>query len=204
VVAPIRADAVPDRIIAAARAEFSRYGIAGARIDRIATAAKTSKERVYAYFSSKQALYRSVSARELAAVARVARMDAADLPGYAGRIHDYFTRHPERFRLMAWGQLEAAADQRGPGDPMLRSMESAVEQLRRAQEAGQLDRAWDPLDVIVLVNRIATSWAAEPDLAPTSRGERGIFMAARRAAVVAAVERLFPAAGRAPRTGAAG
>jgi Tetracyclin repressor-like, C-terminal domain len=33
-------------------------------------------------------------------------MDPTDLPGYAGRVHDYFTRHPERQRLMLWGQLE--------------------------------------------------------------------------------------------------
>jgi hypothetical protein len=59
-----RTDQVRDRIVAAATAEFSRYGIAGARIDRIAKAARTSKERVYAYFSSKEDLYRLVSARE--------------------------------------------------------------------------------------------------------------------------------------------
>ncbi|MFF4733954.1 TetR family transcriptional regulator [Streptomyces mirabilis] len=57
-----RADSVRDRIVSAAKAEFSQYGIAGARMDRIARGAGTSKERVYAYFSSKVALYRFVSA----------------------------------------------------------------------------------------------------------------------------------------------
>jgi AcrR family transcriptional regulator len=189
-------DSTRDRVVVAATAEFSRYGIAGARIERIAKAAKTSKERVYAYFSSKEALYRFVSAQEFAAVAEATRMDPADLPGYAGRVHDYFTSHPERFRLMTWGQLELTAGEPGPGDPIQQSMDSKTEQLRQAQEAGRLDPAWDPLDVLVLVNRIAMSWAAQPDLAPTAGEERDSFLAARRAAIVAAVERLFPATAR--------
>ena len=39
-------------------------------------------------------------------------------------------------------------------------MDSKIEQLRQAQEAGQLDPVWDPLDVLVLVNRITMSRAA--------------------------------------------
>lgn len=100
---------VRDRIVSAAKAEFSQHGIAGARIDRIAKAARTSKERVYVYFSSKVALYRFVSAQKLAAVTEATRMDPTDLPGYAGRLHDYFTDQPDRFRLMSRGQLELDA-----------------------------------------------------------------------------------------------
>ncbi|MET7403835.1 hypothetical protein ABZS66_61235, partial [Dactylosporangium sp. NPDC005572] len=72
-----------------------------------------------------------------------------------------------------------------PEDPVQASVARKVEQLRAAQEAGQLDPAWDPLDVLMFVNQIAMSWAGvtAPDDA---------FGAARRSAVVAAVERLFP------------
>src|SRR5215510_10022368 len=98
------ADTTRDRILAAATAEFSRHGIAGARIDRIAKAARTSKERLYAHFRSKEALYRFVAERELAAVAEATRLDPADLPEYAGRVHDYFAAYPDRMRLMAWGR----------------------------------------------------------------------------------------------------
>jgi AcrR family transcriptional regulator len=190
------ADSTRDRILAAATAEFSRHGIAGARIERIAKAAKTSKERVYAYFASKEALYWFVSARELAAVAEATRLDPADLPGYAGRVHDYFTSHPERFRLMTWGQLELTPGEPVPEDPIQQSMDVKIGQLRKAQEAGQLDPSWDPLDVLVLVNRIAMSWAAQPDLPPAAGEERDSFLAARRAAIVTAVQRLFPASVR--------
>src|SRR5262245_9630255 len=161
-------DSTGDRIVAAATAEFARYGIAGARIERIAKAAKTSKERVYAYYRSKEALYRHVAARELAAVAEASRMDPADLPGYAGRIHDYFVRHPERFRLMSWGRLELAADRDRPDDAVQATVRDKIEQLRKAQLAGRLDPAWDPLDILVFVNQIAMSWANQPDLAPAT------------------------------------
>jgi IS605 OrfB family transposase len=133
-----------DRIVTAATAEFSRYGIAGARTDRIARAAKTSKERVYAYFSSKEPLYRFVSAQELAAVAEATRMDPTDLPGYAGRVHDYFTRHLERFRLMTWGQLELGTGDSLPDDAIQESAGRKIEQLRKAQKAGLLDPPGTP------------------------------------------------------------
>jgi AcrR family transcriptional regulator len=182
-----------ERIIAAATAEFARYGVAGARIERIAKAAKTSKERVYAYFRSKEALYRHIAARELAAVAEATHLDPTDLPGYAGRVHDYFTRHPERQRLMMWGQLELPPGGTPPDDPFQQSVRHKIGQLRKAQEAGQLDPAWDPADILVFVSQIATSSALQTDLAPAGK-EGDAFMAARRAAIVAAVQRLFPSA----------
>jgi AcrR family transcriptional regulator len=185
-------DSTRERIVAAAKAEFARYGIAGARIDRIAKAARTSKERVYAHFESKEALYRVISAQELAAVAEATRMDPADLPGYAGRIHDYFAGHPERFRLMRWGQLELGSDDSPPDAAIQHAVDHKIEQLRKAQDNGQLDPAWDPLDVLVLVNQIAVSWAVQPDFGRRAEGQA--HAAARRAAVVTAVERLFPTA----------
>ncbi|MER5730230.1 TetR family transcriptional regulator [Streptomyces sp. NPDC002138] len=187
------ADSVRDRIVSAAKAEFSQHGIAGARIDRIAKAAKTSKERVYAYFSSKVALYRFVSAQELAAVGEATRMDPTDLAGYAGRLHDHFTEHPDRFRLMSWGQLELEAGGCLPQDSFRESVARKVGQVRDAQEAGQLDADWDPVDILVFVHQIATAWATQPDLLPEHGEDRAPFLAARRAAIVAAVERLFPA-----------
>ncbi|GAA1249084.1 MULTISPECIES: TetR family transcriptional regulator [Streptomyces] len=187
------ADSARERILAAALAEFSRHGIAGARVDRIAKAARTSKERFYAYFGSKEELYRHVSAQELAAVAEATRLDPVDLPAYAGRIHDYFLDHPEHFRLLRWGQLELDANGDGADDAVRQSVAGKVEQLRRAQAVGQLDTAWEPIDILVVVNQIAMAWASQPDLLPPDHDEQAGFLAARRAAVVSAVGRLFPA-----------
>ena len=192
------ADSTRDRIVAAARAEFSRYGIAGARIERIAKAAQTSKERLYAYFRSKEALYRFVAEQELAAVAEATRLDPTDLPEYAGRIHDYFMSHPDHFRLMSWGRLEFA----GAADDVTRAaVRRKTGQIREAQAAGHLDPTWDPIDVLAFVNQIAMSWAGQLDLVDAAGDHvRDPSPAARRAAVVAAVQRLFPAHDTADRT----
>ena len=185
-------DATRDRIITAATAEFARHGIAGARVERIAKAARTSKERVYAYFRSKEELYRFVAAQELAAMAEVVRLDPTDLPGYAGRVHDHAIQHPERHRLMMWGRLELPAEAAPADDPLHESMRRKVEQLRKAQDAGHLDSAWEPEDILMFVSQLATSWAGQSDLAPVGE-ESDAFLAARRTAIVAAVQRLFPA-----------
>ncbi|MFF2430094.1 TetR family transcriptional regulator [Streptomyces mirabilis] len=186
------ADSTRDRIVTAARAEFARYGIAGARITRIAKAAKTSSERLYAYFRSKEALYAFVAEQEMAAVAEATRLDPTDLPEYAGRVHDYFIRHPDRFRLMSWGRLELAGDDADTATQ--ETVRRKVEQLRKAQEAGHLDPAWEPIDILVFVNQIAMAWAGQLDLVDAAADQvRDPSPAARRAAVVTAVQRLFPA-----------
>ncbi|MFD5179640.1 TetR family transcriptional regulator [Nocardia sp. NPDC058379] len=189
-------DTTRDRIVSAATDEFAEYGVAGARIERIARRAQTSKERLYAYFRSKQELYRFVAERELATMTRAAALDATDLPGYAGQLHDYFTEHPQRLRLMHWGRLDVTGD--GVSGELFQGVvRRDVEELRRAQAAGQLDPAWDPIDILVLVNEIAIAWAWQPNLAGLAGlgpgHVRDASPAARRAAIVAAVARLFPA-----------
>ena len=189
------ADSTRDRIVAAARAEFARYGIAGARITRIAKAAKTSTERLYAYFRSKEELYGFVAGRELAAVSEATRLDPTNLPEYAGRVHDYFIQHPDRYRLVSWGRLELAGDT--ADDPAMReTIRRKTEQIRKAQEAGQLDPSWEPIDILVFLNQIASAWAGQLDLVDAVADQvRDRSLTARRAAVVRAVERLFPATG---------
>ena len=185
-----------DRILDAATAEFALHGIAGARIERIARAARTSKERLYAYFRSKEDLYGAVVARELTAIADATRLDVTDLPGYAGRVYDYFLAHPDRFRLVSWGQLEL--DERRDIDqdnPLQASIRHKIEQIRRAQQAGHLDPLWDPADILTVVTQISTSWAGQADRAPAADEDRETLASARRAVVVAAVQRLFPASG---------
>ncbi|AZP19306.1 TetR/AcrR family transcriptional regulator [Streptomyces aquilus] len=188
------ADSTRDRIVAAARAEFARYGIAGARITRIAKAAKTSTERLYAYFRSKEELYGFIAERELAAVTEATRLDPTNLPEYAGRVHDYFIRHPDRYRLMSWGRLELAGD---TADTATReTIRRKAEQIRKAQEAGHLDPSWEPIDILIFLNQLASAWAGQLDLVDAAADQtHDRSLAARRAAVVRAVERLFPATG---------
>ncbi len=191
-------DSTRDRIVAAAQAEFAQYGISGARVDRIASAARTSKERVYAYFRGKDELYRFVAARVLAEIGDAVPLDPADLPGYAAGLFDYFTGHPDRFRFVSWGHLELGSGGAGGDapDPYGQAMAGKIEKIRRAQEAGELDPSWDPADICALVSQIATAWIGLPEVASLGRPaatERAVDE--RRATVVRSVQALFPAAG---------
>ncbi|MFJ9375048.1 TetR family transcriptional regulator [Streptomyces sp. NPDC101455] len=180
------------RIITAAREEFARYGIAGARVDRLAKQARTSKERVYAHFSSKEALYQHVAEQELTALVEATRLDTADLPGYAGILFDHFTAHPEHYRLITWGRLELA-DSDPDANPLQTTITRKIAQLRDAQRTGLLDPSWDPVDVLALINQIATTWSGQPEIAAAAAEYATNTSAdARRTALVTAVERLFP------------
>ncbi|WP_439375186.1 TetR/AcrR family transcriptional regulator [Bradyrhizobium sp. PMVTL-01] len=60
--APQRRDPVATRkkLLTAARLEFARHGLAGARVDEIAERAAVNKQLVYHYFGDKDALYLAV------------------------------------------------------------------------------------------------------------------------------------------------
>lgn len=180
-----------ERIVAAATAEFSAYGIAGARMERIAKAARTSKERVYAYFPGKAELYRYVAAHQLTAMGEAVPLDPADLPGYATRLHDHALQYPEQLRLMRWGQLEFDDDDAPAEDPFAAVVARKVQLLRQAQADGLLTTEWEPEDIMVFVTQLATSWAGQT-LSLSDR-ERDAFLKARRDAIERAVQSLFPA-----------
>jgi AcrR family transcriptional regulator len=50
--------ATQKRILLAAKREFARHGLGGARVDRIAASAKSNKRMLYHYFGNKDALFR--------------------------------------------------------------------------------------------------------------------------------------------------
>jgi len=49
-----------EKILSAALAEFARFGLAGARVDKIAERAGVNKAMIYYYFSSKAALHKEI------------------------------------------------------------------------------------------------------------------------------------------------
>jgi AcrR family transcriptional regulator len=94
------------RLLAAAYDEFVRVGFAGARVDRIATAASANKQAIYAYFGSKEALFDAVLADRLRVLADVVPFTPDDLAGYTGVLFDELTADPGLQRLTQWKMLE--------------------------------------------------------------------------------------------------
>jgi len=183
---PRDAEKTRERLLAAATEEFARYGIAGARIDRIADAAEANKQLIYKYFGSKDALFDAVFSRRVIEFGDAVAFDAADLPGYAGRTFDMYEENPDIVRLTTWYQLE-----RPEGEPIktvLGSSEGKLARIAAAQRDGALPGDRDPLELLAFVRSIAMAWHTQvPELDARNRLPR----AQRRAAVVDAVTRLI-------------
>src|ERR1700691_346141 len=102
------AEATRQRLLDAATQEFAARGIAGARVDRIAEAARSNKAQIYNYFVSKDALFDAVFDRIVEATLSDTPIDPTNLPEYAGRLFDRYQKHPEVQRLATWHRLERA------------------------------------------------------------------------------------------------
>jgi AcrR family transcriptional regulator len=126
------AQSTRQRILAAATAEFSRYGIAGARIDRIADAAGSNKSMIYTYYESKDRLFDAVFDASVVHCVDDVPIDARDLPEYAARLFDQNRTRPDLIRLGAWDWLERG----GAGmriAAVAQANEHKVDAIRRAQ-----------------------------------------------------------------------
>lgn len=97
-------------LLEAATTEFSQFGFAGARVDRISREAGVNKERIYQYFGDKGGLFAEVVAAELARAVDEVPINGAGVEaavGYAATLFDYHRRHPELARLTLWEGLES-------------------------------------------------------------------------------------------------
>ncbi len=181
------ADATRRRLLRAATAEFADYGIAGARVDRIAAAAKANKAQIYHYFGSKNGLLDAVFGGLVDAAVESKYFDASDLPETAGRIFDDFEQHPEVGRLVLWYRLERTGDPASI-QPVVRANEAKIQAIRDAQSNGLVSDRF-PADVLLgLVITLASAWTSlPPEFAEIGAA---ISAAGRREHVVNAVARL--------------
>ena len=180
--------ATRERILVAARAEFAAYGLAGARVDRIAASANASKERLYAYFGDKSALFSAVIQLNTDEVKAAVPLDASDLPGFVGRVYDHATNHPEHLRMLDWARLEGQFIVDSTHVPPWRSPEQ-LSDIEDAQRAGTIDADWDPQELLTLLLSLASAWAHSP----TAEDDRppAATVAQRRAIAVDAARKLL-------------
>ena len=181
------AQATRARILAAATSEFAAYGIAGARVDRIAAGAQANKNMIYIYFGGKEQLFDAIFSAAIDQLLETVPIDVDDLPGYAGSLFDHAEQHPELSRLARWQGLE-----RPPGlslDAALSGTINKIKAIAAAQHAGTLARTLAPDQLLAMLLSIAMAWSAGvPELVDMDVTEE--MTASRRAAVVWAIERL--------------
>lgn len=181
------------RILTAARGEFAEHGLAGARINRIAAQARASKERLYAYFASKDELFAAVCADTIESSAADAQFSAEDVAGYVGRLFDVFAEgSPDIVRLYDRIALDGPRELDGFRSVGSQVYGAKVEEVRRGQRAGIIDPDWDPGVLLSMLIGTARSMARERAL----RGIDGTIygratLKERRAAAVKAAEKLI-------------
>ena len=147
------------RILDAAIAEYARYGVDGARVDRIARTAGASKERLYAYFGDKHGLFEEAIRDATERSSMAVGMEGEDLVGYAGRLAGHFFDHPDDLRMLSWMRLQEAGEHVLQVDAVAAEHERKLAAIRRAQEKGDIDPAWDPEELTQVVIAVTTYWA---------------------------------------------
>ena len=152
-------------IIEVATREFSEKGLAGARIDDIAEAMRTSKRMIYYYFGSKEGLYIAVLEHAYSRIrASEAELHLEDLPPedalrrLVGFTVDYQLRHPEFTRLIMTENIH-----RGEYIAQSKAIQKlnvpAIEGLRKVLERGVKERVFrgglDPVDLHMSISALA-------------------------------------------------
>jgi AcrR family transcriptional regulator len=178
------------RLLDAATAEFSRYGIAGARVDRIAEAAEANKAQIYAWFSSKDGLFDAVFAEHLALIVDLVPLDATDLPGYAVRLYDAYLERPSVVLLATWARLE-----RLPTGDLLttaaKDVATKLDAIRAAQSEGLVDPELAPRDVHSMVIALSMSWSPAATVVAAAPDDPEAEHARRRTALHRVATRAF-------------
>lgn len=185
---PGDSEATKKRLLEAGAREFAAYGIAGARVDRIAEQAKSNKAQIYHYFGSKDALFEAVFDRIVEDTLSDTPIDPTDLPEYAGRLFDRYRKHPEVQRLATWYRLERA-DGTDPIEAIVASNAAKVKAIAEAQRAGLLTTRFEPAVLLGLVLTLSGMWCS---VTPEYTGlVKRLSVAKRRQAIVDAVAALL-------------
>jgi AcrR family transcriptional regulator len=181
-----------ERILGAATEEFSRYGLGGARVDRIAARAGSNKRMLYYYYGNKDALFLAVLESRYAHIRRAEQgLHLRDLDPVEGVQRliaftwNYYLKHPEFLTLLNSENLHRArhlkrSDQiAAMHSPLIATLKDLLErgarnkQFRNDVDPVQLYISIAALGYFYLSNRHTLSTIFERDLiSARNRAER--------------------------------
>lgn len=156
------ADQTRRDILAAATAEFSEKGYAGARVDDIAARTSSTKRMIYYYFGGKDGLYAAVleaaygGMRDAEGALRLDDLPPAEaMRRLVETTFDHHAAHPEFVRLVSGENIEGARTV--AASPTIQARNAAVvgtvaALLRRGEEEGVFRAGVDPLDLHMLIS----------------------------------------------------
>ncbi len=154
-------DRTRQRILDAATAEFARYGLGGARVDRIAARAAANKRMLYYYYGNKDELFLAVLEESYARIRNAERaLHLTDVdPREAMRrlvefTWRYYLEHPEFLTLLNSENLHRGRHVRrsrnvvamhSPFVAMIREV------LERGVRSGEFRRGVDPVQLYISI-----------------------------------------------------
>ncbi|MEL6467356.1 MAG: TetR/AcrR family transcriptional regulator [Pseudomonadota bacterium] len=158
------ADATRGRILAAAKSEFAKLGLAGARVDEIAERAGANKRMIYHYFGGKEALFCAVLEEAYLDIRDAER--ALDLDALPPRdametlvrfTWDYYLANPEFITLVNSANLHKGKHLEGAErlKPRQREFVDMVQRiLDRGVESGDFRAGVDPVHLNITIAAI--------------------------------------------------
>lgn len=184
-----------DRILAAARAEFSAEGFAGARVARIARRARVNKRMLYHYFGNKEDLFRGIFDRKLVERAGWLTEAPADLGASLAYWFRMACEDSDWIRLIQWEALTHGDEPVIREEERRASFRQALDDLRARQRRGLLPADLDAGHLLLAIMGLVAYPLAFPQLTrmvtgrsatdPGFRAERAEFLR-RFAATLAA------------------
>ncbi|GHI06525.1 TetR family transcriptional regulator [Streptomyces cellostaticus] len=183
-------EATKARIFDAAVAEFARHGIAGARIDRIASEAKANKQLIYAYFGNKAELFTQVLGRCMVDLAAAVPVDPDDIDGWVDRLLDYHAAHPELLRLLYWEGIAYGSAELPDEAARQDHYASKIAAIADGQARGVITDAFPPGDLLILLVAL-TNWSTVvPQMRRILAGDEDTDRDRLRASIKEAARRL--------------
>ncbi|MFI6850325.1 TetR family transcriptional regulator [Kitasatospora sp. NPDC050467] len=174
------AEATKQRLLTAGRAEFAAHGLHGARVDRIAAAARSNKAQIYHYYRSKVGLFDAVWSAAVEQIVDNLPFDGDDdLPEFAARLSDIYAEHPEIPRLITWQNMERGAE--APDARALDEVRRRIGVLADAQGRGVVSDRFEARLLFAVMIHLAMLW---PTIAPEVLMVVDVHDAARRRELV--------------------
>jgi AcrR family transcriptional regulator len=149
------------RILEAATAEFARYGLGGARVDRIAGRSGANKRMLYYYFGSKENLFLAAleeSYARIRSAERALNLEHRDPREALRRLVDftwtYYLEHPEFMTLLNSENLHKGRHVRRSNrvrqlhSPLVETLRGI---LRKGEKAGLFRPGVDPVQLYISI-----------------------------------------------------
>jgi AcrR family transcriptional regulator len=154
-------DRTRQRILGAALEEFSRYGLGGARVDRIAERARANKRMLYYYFGDKDGLFLAALEDRYAHIRSAERslqLEHLDPRNAVKRLVEftwnYFLEHPEFMTLLNSENLHKGRHVKKSQhvqqmhSPLVETLRTV---LRKGEEQGLFRKGVDPVHLYISI-----------------------------------------------------